>query len=99
MKSSAQALDLGGDAALGQYFEGTLDEVRVYDVARGADDIRADMATPVVPGTPGDVSPPSAPGPLTATAAGSGEIDLSWGEARDDVGVSGYEVFRCQGDG
>src|SRR5262249_59762355 len=46
-----------------------------------------------------DTQPPSAPGTLTATAAGSSEIDLSWGAASDDVGVTGYQVFRCQGAG
>jgi chitodextrinase len=99
LKSSANALMLGGHDTLGQYFEGILDEVRVYDMARGADGIRTDMRTPVVPGTPGDVVPPSAPGPLAASASGSDAIGLSWGAASDNVGVSGYEVFRCQGDG
>ena len=36
------------------------------------------------------------PGTLTATAA-AGEIDLCWGASTDDVGVTGYQVERCQG--
>ena len=46
-----------------------------------------------------DTTPPSAPGTLTGTPAASTEIDLSWGAATDDVGVTGYQVWRCQGAG
>jgi hypothetical protein len=97
IKSSGKPLEIGGDDVYGQYFDGLVDEVRVYDVALTADEIRSDMTTPVVPRTPGDVEPPSAPGALSATAVSSGEVDLSWGQARDNVGVAGYEVFRCDG--
>ena len=46
-----------------------------------------------------DTTPPSAPGTLTGTAASSTEIDLSWGAATDNVGVAGYQIWRCQGAG
>ena len=54
------------------------------------------LMTPVVPGT-SDTEPPSVPGTLTATAASSSDVELSWGQASDNVGVAGYEVFRCGG--
>jgi chitodextrinase len=41
-----------------------------------------------------DTSPPSKPANLTATAASSGEVDLSWSASTDDVGVTGYEISR-----
>ncbi len=41
-----------------------------------------------------DTQPPSAPGGLTALAAGPDRVDLSWSAASDDVGVTGYEVLR-----
>lgn len=41
-----------------------------------------------------DTTPPSSPSPLTLTAVGSREIDLSWPAATDDVGVTGYVVTR-----
>ena len=44
-----------------------------------------------------DTTPPSAPGALTATAAGSTAINLTWSAATDNVGVTGYRVERCQG--
>ncbi len=35
---------------------------------------------------------------LSATATSSGEVDLGWGQAGDNVGVTGYEVFRRGGE-
>lgn len=97
--ASRDPLQIGGDHIFGQYFEGTIDEVRVYDVALAPDAIQKDMVTPVVAGTSGDQEPPSAPGGLAASAVGPGEVNLSWTEASDNVGVTGYDVFRCQGAG
>ncbi len=48
---------------------------------------------------PPDTTPPSAPGTLTTSAASSTQIDLSWGAATDNVGVTGYRVERCAGAG
>ncbi len=45
--------------------------------------------------TGGDTTPPSAPTGLTATAAGSSQINLTWTAATDNVGVTGYRVERC----
>ena len=99
LKSSPQPLDIGGDAIYGQGFNGLIDEVRVYEDARSAAEIRSDMATPVVPGTAGDPISPSAPGTLTATVASSRRVDLDWGAATDNAGVAKYEIERCQGGG
>ena len=49
--------------------------------------------------TQGDTTPPSAPTNLTATAASSTQINLSWTASTDNVGVTGYRVERCQGSG
>ena len=49
-------------------------------------------------GTP-DTTPPTAPGAVAATAASATRIDLSWGAATDNVGVTGYRVERCAGTG
>ncbi len=46
-----------------------------------------------------DTTVPSVPGTLTATAVSSSQVNLSWGAATDNVGVTGYQVERCQGTG
>jgi Protein of unknown function (DUF4038)/Concanavalin A-like lectin/glucanases superfamily/Putative collagen-binding domain of a collagenase/Fibronectin type III domain len=97
--TSSDPLQIGGDHIFGQYFGGLIDEVRVYNVALNSDAIRTDMLSPVVAGTSGDPEPPSVTGGLTASAVGPGEVDLSWTAASDNVGVTGYEVWRCQGAG
>ena len=48
---------------------------------------------------PPDITPPTAPSNLTATAASSSEVDLGWTASTDNVGVTGYQVERCQGSG
>ncbi len=50
-------------------------------------------------GSTPDTTPPTAPGTVAASASGSAEIDLSWGPASDNVGVTGYQLYRCQGVG
>ena len=46
-----------------------------------------------------DTQPPTSPGTLSAAAASSSQVNLSWTAATDNVGVSGYNVERCQGAG
>ena len=41
-----------------------------------------------------DTTPPSTPTGLTATAASSSQINLSWTAATDNFGVTGYNVYR-----
>ena len=46
-----------------------------------------------------DTSPPTDPTGLTATAAGSSQVNLGWAASTDNAGVAGYRVERCQGTG
>jgi glucose/arabinose dehydrogenase/PKD repeat protein len=87
---------IGGNQPFGEYFQGLIDEVRVYNRALTAADIQADMNTSIVPTAP-DTTPPSTPTALNATATGATHISLSWAASTDNVGVSGYRVERCQG--
>ena len=43
--TSANPLQIGGDSIYGQFFQGMIDEVRVYNVALTPAQIQADMAT------------------------------------------------------
>jgi chitodextrinase len=45
--TSSNPLQIGGDSIYGQYFQGTIDEVRVYNTALTAAQIQADMNTPI----------------------------------------------------
>jgi chitodextrinase len=88
--TSTNPLQLGGDSIYGQYFQGLIDEVRVYNVALTAAQIQADMNTPIT----SDTQPPTAPTNLMAAAGGAGQINLSWTASTDDVSVTGYMVER-----
>jgi fibronectin type 3 domain-containing protein len=88
--SSTGPLKIGGNGIWGEWFNGLIDEVRVWNVARTATQITSDMNTSV---TSPDTTPPSAPGTLTATG-GLGQIGLSWGAATDNVGVVKYDLYR-----
>ncbi len=46
----------------------------------------------------GDAQPPTAPGSLSATAAGS-TVNLTWSAATDNVGVTGYNIHRSTTSG
>jgi chitodextrinase len=58
----------------------------------------ATVASGIGGGTP-DTQAPTAPTLLTATAAGSAQINLAWTAATDNVAVTQYRVERCQGAG
>ena len=59
---------------------------RAYDLAIAAG--------PVIP--PSDTQAPSVPGTPSATVTAS-SVTLSWAASSDNVGVSGYDVFRAPG--
>ena len=81
----------------GFYFNGIIDEVRIYNRALSQAEIQTDMNTPIGSGTPPDTTPPTAPSGLTATPASPTQINVSWTASTDNVGVTGYRVERCQG--
>ena len=61
-------------------------------------EIQADMAAPVG-GVAGDTTPPSAPTNLTATAASSSQINLSWTASTDNVGGDRVPRLPQRGSG
>ena len=88
--TSTGSLRIGGNNIWGEWFEGQIDEIRIYNRALTATELQADMNTSI---SSPDTSAPSAPGTLTATG-GLGQIVLSWGAATDNVAVSRYNVHR-----
>ncbi|GGM27427.1 glycoside hydrolase family 9 protein [Micromonospora yangpuensis] len=45
-------------------------------------------------GTGGDTTPPTSPGTPVASAVGPNGLTLSWAAATDNVGVTGYRIYR-----
>jgi fibronectin type 3 domain-containing protein len=52
-----------------------------------------DVQTYAFEGT-ADTEPPGPPANLVANAASSAQVDLAWGAASDNVGVTAYDVYR-----
>jgi hypothetical protein len=82
---------------IGGFFDGLLDDVRVYNRALSAGEVQTDMSLPVPP-TGGDTTPPTAPTNLTANATSS-SVALTWGAASDNRGVDHYDVYRGTSSG
>ncbi len=95
--TSSNPLEIGGDSIYGQYFQGAIDEVRIYNRALSPAEIQTDMNTPVA-STP-DTTPPTNPTNLSAVTVTSNRVDLAWTASTDNTGVIGYRVERCQGTG
>lgn len=85
----SRTFDLGaapvGRIQLGNNVGGT------YDIA--LDNVELD--TQFIGGSnPPDTAPPSAPTNLGASATSPNRVDLSWTAASDNVGVTGYDIYR-----
>ena len=93
MAISSGLLRIGGNTVWDEWFEGSIDEVRVYDRALTGAQIRADMADPVGAAAP-DTAPPTVPGNLRTTGATATSVTLAWDPSTDDVGVTSYGVYR-----
>ena len=51
LATSTSALHIGGNGSWGEWFNGTIDEVRVYSRALGASEIQNDMVRSITPDT------------------------------------------------
>jgi fibronectin type 3 domain-containing protein len=96
LTTSTMPLQIGGDSIYGQYFTGTIDEIRIYNRALSQTEIQADMNSPI---GSGGATPPTAPANLTATASGGTQINLTWSASTSSIGIANYPVERCQGAG
>src|SRR6185295_11995350 len=65
LQTTTSPLWIGGNNPYGEYFQGRIDDARVYSRALSASEIVTDMSLPVGGSTPTDTTPPSAPGTLT----------------------------------
>ena len=67
--------------------------VLAYDAA-GNESGMSSQACRTTSATSGDTQAPTVPTNLTATAASSSQINLSWTASTDNVGVTGYKIYR-----
>jgi chitodextrinase len=86
-------------ASPGGFFDGTIDDVRVWSRALSAAEVLYDREHGVDPSAvPPDVIAPSAPGTVTATP-GTARVTLSWSAATDNASVVRYNVHRSSTPG
>ena len=91
MANSTGPLRIGGNALWTEFFNGRIDEVRIYNRALTASEIQTDMAAPV--GAPPDDVPPSAS--VTAPVDGasvSGVVTVT-ASASDNQSVAGVRLL------
>jgi acid phosphatase type 7 len=76
-------IDVDGDRLVAKFLRenGTVDDSFTM--------VKGDAPPPT-----GDLTPPTAPGTLTAQASSAASITLAWQPASDNVGVTGYRVHR-----
>ena len=81
---NVQAPASGGDAPPGNYMLFIVNSNGVPSVASWVN----------LPASYQEDTPPSAPSGLTATATSSSSVNLSWTASTDNIGVTGYNIFR-----
>ena len=86
--ATTNQLRIGGSTTMSQYFDGRVDEVRIYARALTAAEIQTDMATPITPPAP-DVGPPQITSP---TPTGT----LPVGTTQAVLGVVTNEAATCR---
>jgi Concanavalin A-like lectin/glucanases superfamily len=79
IRGTASPLWIGGNHPYGEYFEGLIDEVRIYDRALSGEEVRAEMATPI-----GDATGPTARG-----LVGAWSFDRGSGPKAPDASAGG----------
>ena len=89
---STSPLRFGGDAVRGEFFRGSIDEVRLYARPLAASEIVTDMNTRVDAPAP-DTQPPTAPGTPHVTGSTATSITVAWTASTDNVGVSAYGKY------
>lgn len=86
--TSSGPLQIGGNSLWGEFFQGRIDDLRIYNRALTTAEIAADMNAPV-PGSPTDLIPPFRSG-------GQPSGTLAWGTTQTTVGLSTNENATCR---
>ena len=86
---------LGFQGTFGRWNYSTTDGVFALVTSTTVDLHTLRLGPPPAP----DVTAPSTPSNLTASAVSASQINLAWTGSTDNVAVSGYKVERCSGGG
>jgi lysophospholipase L1-like esterase len=96
LPTSSDPLRIGGNNILGQFFEGRLDEVRIYNRALTGTEIQTDMNTPISssPHSPFIITAPAnltvmEPNAATFSVIAGGDPPLTYQWRRDGVEIPG----------
>ncbi len=97
--NSAGPLRIGGNTIWPEWFQGQIDDLRVYGRALNAGELQIDMNTPVAGGTvpsppPTDTEAPTAPSGLAVGAQTQSTLTLTWSASSDNIAVTGYGLYR-----
>jgi chitodextrinase len=85
----------GGSAlAIGSSFDGRIDEARVYNRILSNQEMLDIYNDTSSSSPPSDIQAPTVPTDLTATTISSSQTNLSWTASNDNVGVTGYKIYR-----
>ncbi len=92
-------LTIGAWVSGGSSFGGLVDDLRLYGRALGSQEIldlsQLAATAPLPPvGTPADLQAPSVPIGVSATVVSQTQVNLAWNASTDNVGVTGYRVYR-----
>ena len=94
LDTTTKPLGIGYDPiGNGNYFNGSLDEIEIYNVALSAAEIATLYANESQPVPSTDNEAPCAPLNLAATVVNT-SVTLNWDPAMDNVGVVAYNVYQ-----
>jgi endoglucanase len=68
--------------------------VKAVDAAGNVSAASSAVSATTQQGSTADTTPPSAPSNLSVTGTTSSSVSLSWSASTDNVGVTGYKIFR-----
>jgi hypothetical protein len=92
MPATTNALRIGGNTVWGEYFNGLIDDVRVYNRALTIAEIQTDMSTPVATPAPDTTAPTATVTAPADRATVSGTTTVS-ASATDNVAVAGVRFL------
>jgi uncharacterized repeat protein (TIGR03806 family) len=67
--------------------------VRAFDAAGNVSNASG-AGSATTPASSGDTTPPTVPGTPSAAVISNSQIDLAWARSMDNVGVTGYQIYR-----